>query len=385
MEGAVERFWEGQPPVVTARVAPLVFRCSQCGRIFTSAEELRCHFSLDHPLELPALYVGGEPLLRESVIRAPVTETDVELVQCTRCGAQADGGTWQEFPLPAFRQRFAQAVNSTWNIRLIHERAFDNTRTEEEYHVRFRIPDVPALNLLDERFLRTLVLEELRHSDLERYCADLPVDAPAREYGAALGDYALGIILKERTNPPHAPIGFDEFTVKMRSAMEVLKLFNRPIALAVSAAIRFNLNDFQFHGATDATELEHGLRFFRSIIAETSSGEAAVELPLIRSTSFQRPVCPVDRVSHQLLGSCARLAGGGVLPLAELEALRQLTRGMNPVSEQDLLKTHVICAAGYLRIGHATDAIPHLRAVQFDPGLRNWAQRQLNAIPPNGN
>jgi hypothetical protein len=219
---------------------------------------------------------------------------------------------------------------------------------------------------------------------LEQFEAALPSDAPAREYGGALGDYALGIILKERRSPPHAPVGFEEFAVKMRSALEVSKLFNRPVALAVSGSIRFNLNDFQDHATATASELDTGLRFFRNI-TEHVAADAVNRASSGQAPSSRRAICPVDQVSHRLLSACERLASGGKLSLAELEALRQLTRGMTPVSEQDLAKVHVICAEGYLRFARANDAVPHLRAIQFDPSLKIWAQHQLNAASPHGN
>lgn len=384
LEDAIERFWEGQPKAAPVHVPRPVFVCKRCGKKLYSAEDLRCHFNLEHPLELPALYVRGEPLLRESVLRAPVKEGDVELVQCTRCEVQTDGSAWCALSLPEFRRRFAQPDNSTWNVRLIHERALDQARTEEEYHIRFRIPGTAALNTVDAAFVRTLVLEELRHSDLEQFQAHLPSDAPAREYGGALGDYALGIILKERKSPPHAPVGFEEFAVKMRSALEVLILFNRPVALAVSGSIRFNLNDFHDHGTRTASELETGLRFFRDITGQVA-GETQTHAPSGQGPPSRHAICPVDRVSHCLLSACDRLVRGRKLSLAELEGLRQLTRGMTPVSEQDLAKVHVICAEGYLRLARANDAVPHLRAIQFDPSLKAWAQRQLNAVSPHGN
>ena len=384
LEGAIERFWEGQPKPAPVHIPRPVFICKRCGKKLHSAEDLRRHFSLEHPLELPGLYVRGDPLLRESVLRAPVKESDVELVQCTRCEVQTDGSTWRALSLPDFRRQFTRPVNSTWNVRLIHERALDRARTEDEYHIRFRIPGTPALNAVDAAFVRTLALEELRHLDLEQFQAALPSDAPAREYGGALGDYALGIILKERRSPPHAPVGFEEFAVKMRSALEVLKLFNRPVALAVSGSIRFNLNDFHDHGTTTAKELAIGLHFFGNITRQVA-GEVKIREPSGHRHSSRRAICPVDQVSHRLLTSCDRLARGGKLALAELEALRQLTRGMALVSEQDLAKVHVICAEGYLRLARADDAVPHLQAIQFDPSLKNWAQYQLNAVSPHGN
>jgi hypothetical protein len=169
----------------------------------------------------------------------------------------------------------------------------------------------------------------------------------------------------------------------MRSALEILKLFNRPVALAVSDSIRFNLNDFLDHGTATATELGIGLSFFRSITGDAASG-AEKGAPSAEPKLPRRAVCPVDQVSHQLLSCCDRLARGGKLSLSELEALRQLTRGMPPVSEQDLAKVHAICAEGYLRLTRVTDAVPHLCAVRFDSSFKNWAQNQLNAVSPYG-
>jgi|GEM_PF-1175849 len=383
LEDAVERFWEGQPKRASVHVPSPVFVCKRCGKRLHSSENLRHHFSLEHPLELPTLYVHGEPLLRESVLRAPVKESDVEVLQCTRCEVQADGGGWQTLSLPAFRQQLTQPVNSTWNVRLIHERALDQAHTEEVYHIRFRIPDTPALNAVDKSFIQTLVLEELQHSDVKQFEAALPADAPSREYGGALGNYALGIILKERRSPPHAPIGFEEFAVKMRSALETLKYFNRPVALAACGSIRFNLNNFYECDITTAAELEIGLRFFGSLAMKGAAVTDEHELSG-QGQSSRCAICPVDQVSHRLLSACNGLAGGGNLSLAELEALRQLTRGIGPVSEQDLVKIHVICAEGYLRLAQATDAVPHLRAIQFDPSFKNWAQHQLDNMTHYG-
>src|SRR2546430_7993166 len=144
-----------------------------------------------------------------------------------------DGGPWIRLSLSKFRAQFSRLTNSTWNVRLVHERSEDDSRTEEEYHIRFRIPGIAALNAVDKHFIQTLVLEELRHSDLNRFEAGLPVDVPAREYGGALGDYALGLLLKERHEPPRSHVGFEEVGGKMRSALEGLRFFNRPVALAV--------------------------------------------------------------------------------------------------------------------------------------------------------
>ncbi len=384
LEDAVERFWEGQPRIAAASVSLPVFVCSRCGRKLASPEELRRHFSLDHPLELPVLYVRGEPLLRESIIRVPLGVSDVEMVQCSRCEVQMDGSPWRRLAMPEFRKEFTRPVDATWNVRLVHARALDDAEAAEEYHVRFRVPDLTTLNAVDERFLQTLVLDEVRHTDLELFETGLPAGAPVREYSGALGNYTLGILLKERRSAPHAPVPFERFAELMKEALEVLRLFPRPVALAVCSSIRFNLNDFAEHGAGGAAEIETGLRFFRRITSPGASTKKAggKERP---PKAWSKPaVCPVDQVTHRLLAACASLEGDGQLSLAELEALRQLTRGTVPVSEQDLAKVHIICAEGYLRLGRAPDALPHLRAIQFVRPFNDWAQQQLNPDSTNG-
>jgi hypothetical protein len=167
-------------------------------------------------------------------------------------------------------------------------------------------------------------------------------------------------------------------------ALDVLRLFNRPVALAVSSSIRFNLNDFHNYGAPISTEVEAGLRFFRNIIGQSAPYESSNLTMPVPQKSCQRAICPVDKISHQLLSACARLSGGGKMSLTELENLRQRTRGMNPISEQDLSKLHLICAEGYIRLACADDALTHLQSIQFDPSFNAWAQSRLEDISTHG-
>jgi hypothetical protein len=295
-----------------------------------------------------------------------------------------DGGPWKRLAVPEFRKQFIHPTDATWNVRLIHERSVDNATAEEEYRVRFRIPNDATLNAVDKLFIRTLVLDVVQQTDLEQFEARLPTDAPAREYAAALGNYTLGLLIKEQRTPRYAPVAFDRFAELMKEALDVLRLFKRPVALAVCSSIRFNLNDFTDHGAGGAAEMDTALRLFRHIMAK-SQREKYVDTGARSSTIHSKPpICPVDRVTHSLLNACATLNNGRRLSLAGLETLRQLTRGKIAVSEQDLGKVHILCAEGYLRLGHVPDAIPHLRSIQFVRPFKDWAQQQLDSISQNG-
>jgi len=385
LEDAIERQGESISSLPFIPSPPPIFRCKWCGKSFSLSQELQRHVSLDHPLELPALYVNGEPLQRENVVRSPILEQDVELLQCSRCEVKIDGDRWQPLTLPEFRRRFAESTNTTWEVRLLHERSLDNSQVKEEYKVRFRIPDSIALTAVDEHFRCILVRDTLRHNDLLKFIAGLPTDAPAREYGGALGDYALGIILKEQIRPSLAPIRFEEFVTKMRSSLEVLRSIHRPIALAVCSSIRFNLNDFHNASTTIATDMDAAIRLFHHVTSNRVQPEPTVPILYHPLPSATRAVCPVDRHSYHLMSDSVHLSHGETLSLTALESLRQIIRSSAPISEQDLAKVHFICAEGYIRLNRTTDALPHLRTIQFNPLFRSWAQRHLEDTSSHGN
>ncbi|HSW48912.1 MAG TPA: C2H2-type zinc finger protein [Bryobacteraceae bacterium] len=373
LEGAVDRFWEGRPKKAPA--SPRTFVCPHCGQPFASSAELRDHHAGAHPLELPVLYVLGMPLLRETVLRSPIGIDGVEPVQCSRCEVQEDGGVWRGLALPALRRAFASARDATWNVRLIHERLPDGAHLEELYHIRFRIPNGPVLNEIDEHFIKTLARDQVTHSDLERYSAGLPESAPEREYGGALGDYALGVLLKGGQVPRRSEVPFEEFALKMRGALEVLDQFDRPVAMAVSGVIRFNLNDFQNHKIGSGPEVDTAIEMFRSF---TGGGTTVIDR--YEPSKYVAAVCPTDGVTDQLLRASRQIARGGSPSRSTTDRVSDLTRSATPISEQDLVKAHALCAESYMRLDDAEAALYHLRAIQFDPALRGWAQQRLTDL-----
>ncbi|HKP02118.1 MAG TPA: C2H2-type zinc finger protein [Chthoniobacterales bacterium] len=377
-ESASDRYWEAHSQTAVGfRSPPPKYPCTQCGKKFDSADELRRHFHVSHPLELPALYIWRKPLLQESVLRSPIREQEVEIVQCSRCELQVNGGAWANLAVAKVAQELTKPRDATWKLRLIHERAFDNAATKEEYRLRFRIPDEDDLAKVDQLFTETLLVDDLRHADLATFHARLRFPPAANEYGAALGNYVLGILIKEGYAPSNAGVAFERFAESMKEALAVLSAFQRPVAAAVSGCIRFNLNDFSADATYGSAEIDGGLMFFHQIIAnETTSLTAQSKA----EAAVCRPICPVDEGTHLLLTSCERLRTREQLTLPELQQLTQLLSREKTISEQDLGKLHVICAEGYIRASRRDLAVPHLHAVQFSWPFAEWAQRHLDYV-----
>jgi len=380
VETAQDRYDENRPYAPGAPSRSIVFTCSQCGAVVASVEELRQHVNLSHPLALPALYLFGKPVPKETVIRAPIKESDTNLVFCSRCEVQEDGGVWENLTLKEFQKRIGRTMNAIWNVRLIHERLSTGAQSDEQYRIQFRIPTSAHLNFVDEHFIKTLALEEISHSDLDRFEAGLPMDVAAREYGHALGNYALGILLKERRHLPRSTTEFAEFSGKLRSALETLWLFQRPVALAVVNAIRFNLNDFAEEGGTRSIALDGAFAFFHHKSGWHERIERSANADSRNQMALSQQICPVDYVTYCLISDAVRLSDSDKSAFWRPEQLLQLLSGAYPVSSFDLAKVHVLCAEGFSRLDRADEARVHLRAVQFDPVFGTWAHQQLGEM-----
>lgn len=382
-EDATDRWAEARHRPLPPTPPPALLHCQVCGSSFRTSADFAEHVSRAHPLELPALYVRGQPLLSEHVVRTPLAGADVSVAPCTHCEVTVDGEPVRHLSQAEFGERFVQASDGTWNVRLVHERAEDGSRAEARYHVRFRIPEPADLDRVDALFREALVRDELRPADLDAFQQSLPENAAAREYGAALGDYALGVMLKEQRAPQRTDVGLDEFASRMRSALDTLCHFDRPVALAVCASIAFNLNSF-LHGArveTSVVELGAGFRFFRHVTSRggtEASGASAAPAP---ESLASRPICPVDAVSHRLLSACGRITGEG-LTAQEIDALLALPTEY-PVWDLDRVKIQVICTEGLLRLGRAEEATRFLRELQHTPIFREWARSHLSIQQPH--
>ena len=373
-EDALERFWEGQAP--PAPVRPRVFLCSYCGKSISGRDAFDEHLALQHPLPLPGLYVRGQPLMRQAVLRSTLHPSEIDLVHCSGCQLRIDGGELQERSLADFRTQFAAARDAVWNVRLFNERPDDGSRSWAEYDLRFRRAQRGRLNRIDGAFLRTLAIDRISHDAIDRFEAGLPDSLPEREYAAALGDYAIGILLKEQRVPPRAPVDFAEFAVKMKGALEVLREFDRPVALAVVGAIRFNLNDFHDYGVSTAPEIAAGLSFFRVL---ASSGEPPRVAPPTNSDTA--PVCPVDYITHLLLSATAYLTIDGTGADAAGDMLLSTIERAPIASAQDTEKALMVRSELHIRRGRWTEAAALVKPYRYDPAMKEYVRKRFGEEP----
>ena len=129
---------------------------------------------------------------------------------------------------------------------MVNERVIDDNRATEHFTARFRIPSADALNGIDKEFVRRLAVEHPRMADVDSFRAACPTEPAAQDYAGALGDYVIGLAIKERHPDAGVYLEFEHYKEKFAAALAILKDFRRPVARTVAAVINFNLNNFCF-------------------------------------------------------------------------------------------------------------------------------------------
>jgi len=370
-ETAVERFLTGTE-AITVDSTPR-YACPHCDRRFFNSDELLTHLGLDHPLSIPALVIDSTMAASDVSVRRKIALSAFRIHNCTSCGLSKNGGAFQSISPSDLPKFLAGERSSTCELRLVNDRSIDHGRAATTIRLSFRIPDEASLKTIDAEFVRHLAVEHPRLSDVDLFREKCP-DSPAElEYASALGDYVIGLAIKERHPDAGAHLDFENYKPKFASALAVLQEFPRLLARSIASLIQFNFNNFS--GCVpppQVPELAIAGTFFQHLATGTQELGSVREVP-----ERTESICPVDIVTHRILRSARKLSSGPrphPMVAAELEELLQ----WQPLSEYDGIKARTLCAYAHLRLGNKDAAERHLRRLQFSPPFDQWAQTQLN-------
>jgi len=198
---------------------------------------------------------------KEITVRKHILPEDIWLDGGTDARIRVNHGEWRKIEPHVLAVELASCTTGICDVRVQDRRS----GAVAEYRITFSIPDPATLDEIDEAFIRNLAREGIQHADITRFEGLLPSVGAERQYGDALGDYAVGVLLKERRWRSLAPVSADDYATKMRKSLEVLKDFERAVASSVAACVRFNLNDFRSEMPAAVPRLNLCMRFFRSI------------------------------------------------------------------------------------------------------------------------
>lgn len=370
-ETAVERYLTGteQPLVDPNPSVP----CPHCDRLFFTVDDLSEHLGIDHPLSIPIILIGSRTAGKENVVRQKAQKGFFRLLNCTSCAISKDGSAMTQIDPIEIPIRLAAERDSTCDIILSNERTEDGNVASTSVRISFRAPDEKVLEVIDSEFVRRLAVDHPRISDVDdfrRACSQSPA---AIDYASALGDYVIGLAIKERHPDVGVFLDFEDYKPKFTSALDVLQGFSRPVAQSVAAVIRFDFNDFSTAPAK-VPDLACAQEFFRSFLHKSATKPASKgdDIP-------HESICPVDIVTFRILELACKLSSGQVPHPLLVKDLDELVR-WEPLSEYDGLKVRALAAIANQRLGRMDEVIKGLRRLQFTVPFDRWAQSQLNTL-----
>lgn len=377
-EDAGERIGESLDSLDSNRHPVVACPYPGCGRQCKSSDELSQHLGLEHPLNIPVLQIQSRSMPSEFSVRVPFSPSDVALLNCTACEVCFDAGEVQNVEPARLPKLLAEQRSSICELRLLNERVLDRNQAAREFVARFRIPTEHTLQTIDDEFVRRLAIEHPRIADVEAFRTACPDDAAAHDYAAALGDYVIGLAIKERHPDAHVYSDFENYREKFSTAIAVLKEFPRPVALAVAAAISFNTNNFSVAPSVHLPVMNAAFLFFGPIATgnepRTHSAAAGTQ---------SSPICPVDITTHRILEATQRATTDRTPHPMVADDLDSLSR-RKPLSEYDAAKIRAVFVYVLTRLGKLEEAESQLRRLQFTAPFESWAKSQLESLTPHG-
>jgi hypothetical protein len=345
---------------------PPNFVCSLCDAGFQTVAALSKHQTESHRTRIPGFYISAVPVSKDVVIRKRLEASDLALFHCESCWVGINGGPLHRMQTKEFAERFVNVCDEDWVVRLSSEGQSSIENASLEYSVRFRISSEDDLRTVDEAYLATLVRDELEHRDLADFEKRLPAANGARDYGHALSNYALAVMIKDGRTSRGSGVSREEYAAKMRCALAVLSSIKRSVADLVCFAIRLNLNDFGGNTMPVGTSLESAFRLFN-----VAAGHAVLEAPLPRRVQSVA-ACPLDSITGTMASACEELARGQHVA----EGLERLLRDVPEMSPLDKVKVSVICAVDFAA-RQSSRAVDHLRFIEYNHTFAGWAANRL--------
>jgi len=373
-ETAIDRYWERGGLGDLYPPTPKIHYCPYCTRQFESTGDLATHISVDHPIERPLLFIRNKVAYSEQTIRSPISKDDIALTHVNKISVSKDGGELKEWSPGKLKNNLSSNNDGHYSITLLNSDPDNERRVEAHYVIRIKIAELSELDAVDEQFIRTLAIDDVRMSDVRRFSDTCAKFHGAEEYASVLAVYVMGVLIKDQNENTGVSRPWSEFKNKMQQAFETLCDFDRPVARAVCASIKLNLNDFKNPPVqSGAMLLDMANEFFTRVAGGIGKSFPATDY--MNPGKRELPACPIDRDSYDLLLFLRKIEGGNV-DRSMIEEL-SVSTSSKTLSDYDLSKLRVLTALAAIQTENHPIARTMLEALVNDPVFGNWAELQL--------
>lgn len=372
-EDALEAFYEGTER--TAEPGPPekpTFRCPFCISLFTVQGELHDHVYEAHRIERPVMLLGGTEPTGRAVVRVPVNRSAVVIANATAVRVSIDGGDPQLCLPDAVPKKLAETTQGELKLVLRNESQANAEPVSTYYAISFRIADAHDLERVEEAFAEILVSSSITRDAISRFLADQRTQGPGREYATGLGNYSLGVLIKERPTSEHLTTPLARYRELYGSALQVLADFDRPLARLIGGIIRFAMNDFWEAGSsTGYWELD----LARMLLSDPGR----TTLPSSEATAKRRPICPIDHGTARILDLATRMSTQSRWSPILDDECRDIANS-EVLDATDHQKALAIWAAAAWRTGSTESAIEPLTQIAAVYPFNRWAEPYLENV-----
>lgn len=278
--------------------------CPMCPKEFVGSDgadvdrKLAEHLGSEHPLERPVLLIKGRFAAREETVRIHLRSADILIKNASTIEAEVDGSPRRLVSKGAAIRYLSRPARQQFLVlHLANHRNPDGAVATAEYRIKTDIFDKHELEAVDGAFKKHLANGEPSLAGLGYFVDETDRLAPA--YRDGLWAYVQAILAKDGRGDSLGGEALQRAQDHLRKSVHLLEEFlERPVARAISACARLNLNLFAEHWRESGVPaVDQALKFFASLIG----GHDRPAFPTLPSPQESQLRCPVDNATASVL------------------------------------------------------------------------------------
>jgi hypothetical protein len=332
------------------------------------------HLGNAHTGSRPIFIFNGVEPAAQDVIRTAARRSELAFVNCTSVQVSVNGGASK---VCSIEEATVELGRTSGRVRIALENQFERAAAPitQSYDLQFRVPSDGELHRADRNFVASLAREDPRVADVDEFLQRDSYGAAA-EYANALGDYVLGVLLKDGDPASGVRRSARDYRPKLNNALRVLQAFDRPLARLICAFIRFSSNAFPHPSVpTGHADLDRASVLLNQLAARGST-TAANLAPIGGTPRARTAVCPIDNGTTGVLrraSQCLDTVRWAKLDDDEFRAETKLS-ALDPL---DRIKLYALWAYGAVRLGKPASAVEPLRELVGNECFGRWAEAAL--------
>lgn len=392
--------------------APQVFTCPFCIATFNEPEQLREHLDATHTGQRPFMAVAGRELNSNEVIRSTINPESIELFNTSEISFSIDNLNYNTVSSDQLCKMLADMRHERLWLRLQHkfqpiaqfqpangarqvwrgaaasvaamQHASNNRKgstpapIQTDYDLSFRIYEDAVLEKVDELFVDILGHEHVRMDNVTEFIRKTQPYAAA-EYRDALAQYVIAVLVKDADPETGVQATTLDYRAQFNGAMRILQQFTRPLAVLVTALIRFSSNNFKVAGNVDtgsdlldAANAQLSRLTHSSKVWITPAGENPKRV-------LHQASCPIDIGSATVMWRAAQLADlSRWSPTLQLQL--EAEAAVATLDPLDREKLYALWAHAAVRVNHMNEALFPLRELVGSYNFGQWAEELLLEI-----